>query len=734
MKVVIQHDMMDCGPACLSMISSHYGKNISLQEIREYSFITKEGVSLLGIIEASSKIGFDNYPAKITLDKLVESKNALPCILHWDQKHFVVLKKITKNILSNKYIFHLNDPGHGAITLNQSEFCKSWISHNNEGVVLFLSPNEEFNNYQERKQKSNFTYLINHTKPFIKQLSIMFLLLFLSSALTIVFPLLTEKLIDKGVINKDLNIITYILIAQLSLFIGSSVIEIIRNWLMLYVGTKISIEIISEFLSKILLLPIRFFETKRVGDFNQRIGDNERIENFLMSHSLTTFFSLITFSVFFGVLLYYNHIILITYLLLTALSVYWSYFWLRKRGILDYFKFQRRSDNQQAIFEIINGATEMKLNQCQDIKRKEWVNIQNELFKVNIKILKIDQIQFTGYDLINHLKNILVTYLTARFVVNGEMTIGVLISISYIIGQMNSPINQLVSFFNSLQEARLSYDRLKEIENLEPEENSNLKKINIPLENNVLALKNEIEIKNVFFQYEGPKSPYILEDVNFKIPGNKITAIVGSSGSGKTTLLKLLLRFYNPTEGEILFNGENILNLSPNNIRENCGVVMQDGYIFSDSIEKNIAASDEIIDYDKLYKAIKIANLVEFINGLPLGLKTNIGSTGNGISGGQKQRILIARAVYKNPHYIFFDEATSALDAENEKIIHDNLQTFFKGKTVLIIAHRLSTVKNADQIIVLKNGKISEIGSHSELVNKKAAYFNLIRNQLELGS
>lgn len=733
MKVVIQHDMMDCGPACLSMISSHYGKNISLQEIREYSFITKEGVSLLGIIEASSKIGFDNYPAKITLDKLIESKNALPCILHWDQKHFVVLKKISKNLFSNKYVFHLNDPGHGAITLNQNEFCKSWISHNDEGVVLFLSPNEEFNNYKERKQKSNFSYLINHTKPFIKQLSIMFLLLFLSSALTIVFPLLTEKLIDKGVINKDLNIITYILVAQLSLFIGSSVIEIIRNWLMLYVGTKISIEIISEFLSKILLLPIRFFETKRVGDFNQRIGDNERIENFLMSHSLTTFFSLITFSVFFGVLLYYNHFILITYLLLTALSVYWSYFWMRKRGILDYFKFQRRSDNQQAIFEIINGATEMKLNQCQEIKRKEWVNIQNELFKVNIKILKIDQIQFTGYDLINHLKNILVTYLTARFVVNGEMTIGVLISISYIIGQMNSPINQLVSFFNSLQEARLSYDRLKEIENLEPEENPNLKKLNIPQEN-VVAIKNEIEIKNVFFQYEGPKSPYILEDVNFKIPGNKITAIVGSSGSGKTTLLKLLLRFYNPTEGEILFNGENILNLSPNNIRENCGVVMQDGYIFSDSIEKNIAASDEIIDYEKLHKAIKIANLVEFINGLPLGLKTNIGSTGNGISGGQKQRILIARAVYKNPHYIFFDEATSALDAENEKIIHDNLQTFFKGKTVLIIAHRLSTVKNADQIIVLKNGKISEIGNHSELVNKKAAYFNLIRNQLELGS
>jgi len=733
MKVVIQHDMMDCGPACLSMISSHYGKNISLQEIREYSYITKEGVSLLGIIEASTKIGFDNYPAKIPLDKLIESKNALPCILHWDQKHFVVLKKITKKHFSKNYIFHINDPGHGAITLNQNEFCKSWISHNNEGVVLFLSPNENLNNYKERKQKSNFSYLINHTKPFIKQLSLMFFLLFLSSALTVVFPLLTEKLIDKGVINKDLNIITYILIAQLSLFIGSSIIEIIRNWLMLYVGTKISIEIISEFLSKILLLPIRFFETKRIGDFNQRIGDNERIENFLMSHSLTTFFSLITFSVFFGVLLYYNHIILITYLLLTSLSVYWSYFWLKKRGILDYFKFQRRSDNQQAIYEIINGATEMKLNQCQEIKKKEWVNIQNELFKVNIKILKVDQVQFTGYDLINHLKNILVTYLTARFVVNGEMTIGVLISISYIIGQMNSPINQLVGFFNSLQDARLSYERLKEIENLEPEENPNLKKLEIENET-VKMQKNEIEMENVYFQYEGPRSPHILENVNFKIPGNKITAIVGSSGSGKTTLLKLLLRFYNPSYGNIYFNGENILNLSPNNIRENCGVVMQDGYIFSDSIEKNIAASDEIIDYKKLNKAIKIANLEDFINSLPLGLKTNIGSTGNGISGGQKQRILIARAVYKNPHYIFFDEATSALDSENEKIIHDNLQTFFKGKTVLIIAHRLSTVKNADQIIVLKNGKISEIGNHKELVEKRSAYFELIKNQLELGN
>ena len=496
---------------------------------------------------------------------------------------------------------------------------------------------------------------------------------------------------------------------------------------MLYVGTKISITIISDFLKKLLQLPIKFFDSKLMGDFNQRIQDNERIEHFLTSQSLITFFSIVTFSVFFGVLWHYNFSILLVYFLLTAISISWSFYWLKKRIILDYQKFQQRSENQESIYEIINGVIEMKLNQFEEIKRKEWESIQQKLFKINIKALKLDQIQMSGFDFLNQIKNIIVTFLAATFVVKGKMTLGELLSVSYIVGQMNTPVNQLVSFFSSLQDAKLSLERLNEVQNHSTEEHSDNQKL-------ILQSNSEIEFKNLSFQYEGPKSPYVLKDITFTIPEGKITAIVGASGSGKTTLMKLLLKFYEPTQGKLFFNSENINNISPKSLRENCGVVMQDGFIFSDTIERNIATGDENINKDKLQNAVKIANIEEFIKSLPLGYNTKIGASGNGISGGQKQRILIARAVYKNPHYIFFDEATSALDAENEKIIHDNLQQFFKGKTVLIIAHRLSTVKNADQIIVLKNGEIAEIGNHQQLVQNKADYFNLVKNQLELGN
>ncbi|WP_134386353.1 peptidase domain-containing ABC transporter, partial [Flavobacterium psychrophilum] len=411
------------------------------------------------------------------------------------------------------------------------------------------------------------------------------------------------------------------------------------------------------------------------------------------------------------------------------ISISWSFFWLKKRKILDYLKFQQRSENQESIYEIINGVTEMKLNQFEDFKRFEWENIQKKLFKVNIKILKLDQIQMSGFNFLNQIKNIIVTFLAATLVVKGKMTLGELLSVSYIVGQMNSPVSQLVSFFRSLQDAKLSLERLNEVKNHETEENKEQKQL--------ILEKNEnsgIFLNNISFQYEGPKSACILKDINFRIPDGKITAIVGASGSGKTTLMKLLLKFYDPTQGELFFNEENINNISPKNLRENCGVVMQDGFIFSDTIERNIATGDENINKEKLQNAVKIANIEEFVNSLPLGYNTKIGASGNGISGGQKQRILIARAVYKNPHYIFFDEATSSLDAENEKIIHDNLQQFFKGKTVLIIAHRLSTVKNADQIIVLKNGEIVETGNHHQLVQNKGDYFNLVKNQLELGN
>lgn len=735
MKFKPQLDEMDCGPACLAMISSNFSKNYSISFFREKTFITRQGISLMGISEASKKIGLETISAKLNTVTLIENNDTLPCILHWNQNHFVVLYKISKSIFSNQPIFHIADPAHGKIKLTQDIFEKSWLSDGDKGVALFLNPTEEFYKKQPPKEeKLTIKYLFNYLKPYKKQLSLMFLLLLLGSALTLVFPFLTEALIDKGVNAKDLNFIFIILLAQLGLFLGSIIFSIFRNWLMLYVGTHLSITIISDFLNKMLKLPIKFFDTKLMGDFQQRIQDNDRIEEFLTSQSLTTFFSIITFSVFFGVLWYYDVKILLVYFVLTTLSIGWSFYWLKKRKILDYFRFQQRSENQESIYEMLNGVTEMKLNQFEDFKIKEWENIQQKLFKLNTRILKLDQIQLSGFEFFNQLKNIVVTFLAATYVVQGSMTLGMLLSISYIIGQMNSPVNQLVDFFRSLQDAKLSLERLNEVQNHDPEENKELKQISTQSNYQKTGIEKGIYLKNLTFQYEGPKSPYVLKDINLYIPDGKITAIVGASGSGKTTLLKLLLRFYDPIKGEIYYNNDNILNLSPKSIRENTGVVMQDGYIFSETIERNITTADKEINKQQLKKAVQIANIEEFVESLPLKYNTKIGAAGNGLSGGQKQRMLIARAVYKNPHYIFFDEATSALDAENEKIVHDNLQEFFKGKTVIIIAHRLSTVKNADNIVVLKKGEIIEQGTHKELVNRKADYFNLVKNQLELGN
>ena len=735
MKFRPQLDEMDCGPACLAMISSNFSKNYNISFFREKAFITREGVSLLGISEASNKIGLETLSTKINIEILIENNKTLPCILHWNQNHFVVLYKISKSIFNKQLIFHIADPAHGKIKLTRDKFEKSWLSDGDKGVALFLNPTEEFYKKQPPKEeKLTIKYLFNYLKPYKKQLSIMFLLLLLGSALTLVFPFLTEALIDKGVDAKDLNFIFIILLAQLGLFLGSIIFSVFRNLLMLYVGTHLSITIISDFLKKMLKLPIKFFDTKLMGDFQQRIQDNDRIEEFLTSQSLTTFFSIITFSVFFGVLWYYDVKILLVYFVLTALSIGWSFYWLKKRKKLDYFRFQQRSENQESIYEMLNGVTEMKLNQFEEFKIKEWENIQQKLFKINTRILKLDQIQLSGFEFFNQLKNIVVTFLAATYVVQGSMSLGMLLSISYIIGQMNSPVNQLVEFFRSLQDAKLSLERLNEVQNHEPEENKELKQITTQSNYQKNGIEKGIYLKNLTFQYEGPKSPCVLKDINLYIPDGKITAIVGASGSGKTTLIKLLLRFYDPIKGEIYYNHDNILNLSPKSIRENTGVVMQDGYIFSDTIERNIATKDKEVNKQQLKKAVQIANIEEFVESLPLKYNTKIGAAGNGLSGGQKQRMLIARAVYKNPNYIFFDEATSALDAENEKIIHDNLQEFFKGKTVIIIAHRLSTVKNADNIVVLKKGVIIEQGTHKELVNKKADYFNLVKNQLELGN
>lgn len=733
MKFIPQHDKMDCGPSCLAMITAYYGKAYGLQYLRDHCFISREGVSILSMNDAAGKLGFKTLATQLSIEDLKDE--FLPCVLHWNQNHFIVLSKISKTLFYKKKIYTIADPAHGIIKLTETEFKKAWLKNSDKGVALLLEPTENF--FQRKNipdEKISFKYICHYLSPHKKQFLWLSFILLLGTLTTLAFPILTQKLIDNGVNKKNLGIITYILLAQLAFFFGNIVLSIFRNWIMLNVGSRLNIKIISDFLKKLMKLPIKFFDTKFMGDFNQRIQDHERIELFLTSQSLVTLFSMVTFSVFFIVLWTYDFRILTTYFVLTVISVGWSLYWLKKIKILDYFRFQEKSANQESIYEIINGISEMKLNQLEDYKRNEWEEIQQKLFKVNIRILKLDQIQLSGFEFINQLKNIIVTFLAASFVVKGHMTLGALLSVSYIIGQMNSPVNQLISFFKSLQDAKLSLSRLNEVQNHPDEEQDS----HLILMNEKYTTQNGIQkgiyFKKVSFQYEGPQSPYVLKDINLFIPEGKVTAIVGASGSGKTTLMKLLLKFYAPTEGDIYFNHANLKEISPKDLRKNCGVVMQDGYIFSDSIERNIATGEEIPDDDVLKESLRIANIQSFVNELPLGLNTKIGASGNGISGGQKQRILIARAVYKDPHFIFFDEATSALDAENEKVIHDNLQEFFKGKTVIIIAHRLSTVKNADQIIVLKQGEIVEQGNHQTLVEKKSDYFNLVKNQLELGA
>ena len=725
MKFVEQHDQSDCGPACLSMISNYYGKNYDLEYLRKHSFISRDGVSLFNIDLAAQEIGFDTFSTKLSITQLVDTGDQFPCIIHWNRNHFVVLKKIT-TLFSQRY-YHILDPMHGAIRLNEEKFISSWISDNNAGVVMLLAPLDKFYFHSiARSDKRDFSHLIGYFKSYKAHVGALFFMLLLGSCLNFVFPFLTQNLIDKGVNVKNINTVEIILFSQLILYFGLIISEVVRNWLMLYLGTKISVNIISDFLGKLLKLPLRFFDSKMMGDFYQRINDNERIEKFLTSQSLITFFSLITFLVFFVVLMYYDFGILLIYALLTIASLFWSFYWLRKRKMLDYYRFQQKGQNQENIYEILNGVSEMKLNQFEDYKRKQWEKLQDQLFNINMRILKVDQMQISGFDFFNQIKNILVTFIAATLVIRNNMTLGELLAISYIIGQLNSPVYQLVDFFRSMQDAKLSLERLNEV-HYHPNEAAGLtKKLN---EDSTQG----IELINLSFQYEGPRSPFVLNNINLSIQKGKMTAIVGASGSGKSTLMKLLLRFYEPTSGLIKFNGDDILTLSPKSIRERCGVVMQDGYIFSDTILRNIITGDHSINEERLERAIDISNIRTFIHGYPLGYNTKIGAAGNNISGGQKQRILIARAIYKDPQYILFDEATSSLDAQNEKVIHDNLQSFFKHRTVLIIAHRLSTVKNADKIVVLDSGKVVEVGVHEQLISMRGYYYRLVKNQLELG-
>jgi len=733
-----QLDATDCGPACLRMVAKYHGKSYSLPKLREMCHINREGVSLLGISDAAEAIGMRTMGVKIPFEKL-RDEVPLPCIAHWKQRHFVVvydLKGKRKKAKGKSEKVYVADPAHGLLTYTREEFLKGWLStkegEENMGICLLLEPGPDFYKQEdETVNKKSFGFLFAYLRPHRKFIVQLILGMLLGSLLQLIFPFLTQSVVDVGIGNRDLSFITLVLIAQLVLFASQTTVDFIRSWILLHISTRINISLISDFLSKLMRLPIGYFDSKMIGDLMQRIGDHTRIENFLTASSLQVLFSMVNLIIFAVVLGIYSLKILAIFLIGSILYAVWVLLFMKHRRELDFKRFAQMSDNQSNLIQLITGMQEIKLNNCEKQKRWEWEKIQARLFRVNIKGLALNQYQQAGGAFFNQIKNILITFIAAQSVVTGSMTLGMMMAVQYIIGQLNAPVEQMIGFVRSAQDAKISLERLGEIHLKEDEEPKNDN--GTPLIERLPANR-DIVINDLSFQYEGPRSPLVLENLNLVIPENKITAIVGTSGSGKTTLVKLLLGFYKPVGGEIRIGDFKLDNISPSFWRSKIGSVMQDGFIFSDTIANNIAISGESIDNEKLLHAVKVANIREYVDSLPLGFNTKIGQEGVGLSQGQKQRILIARAVYKNPQFIFFDEATNALDANNEKIIMQNLDEFFKGRTVVVVAHRLSTVKNADQIVVLEKGEIVEKGTHNELTIKKGKYYELVKNQLELGS
>ena len=716
---------MDCGPSCIRMIASFYGKSYSLQKLRQLAHITREGVSLLGLSEAAEAIGFRTIGARITFEQLLEAPK--PCVVHWDQEHFVVVYKFRKGKVQ------VADPAFGLVEYSETEFKKHWLAtvrHGEQkGICLMFDPTPKFFELEgETINRGNFSFLLKYLKPHRKLVTQLILGFIVGSLIQLIFPFLTQSIVDVGINTQDINFIYLILAAQMMLFLSRMTVDFIRSWILLHISTRLNISIISDFLIKLMKLPIGFFDTKMIGDLLQRIGDHRRIERFLTSQSLNVIFSVFNIVIFSIVLVIYNLNIFLIFLFGSALYIAWVFLFLKKRRELDFKQFTQLADNQSKLIQLINGMQEIKLNNYERQKRWEWERIQARLFKVNIKSLSLQQYQQAGSVFINETKNIFITILAATSVVDGNMTLGMMLAVQYIIGQMNSPLDQMVEFMQVSQDAKISLERLSEIHTQKDEEQDQAGKLTS------LPSKSDVTISDLVFQYEGPHSPKVLNNINLTIPQGKVTAIVGTSGSGKTTLVKLLLGFYPPVSGTLKVGEADLSLYKQQWWRNKCGAVMQDGFIFSDTIANNIALADNEIDKEMLAYAVRMANIQEYIESLPLNYNTKIGPEGVGLSQGQKQRILIARAIYKNPEFILFDEATNALDANNEKVILENLNEFFSGKTVVVVAHRLSTVKNAHQIVVLEKGEMIEIGTHEELTAKQGAYYNLVKNQLELGN
>lgn len=728
MHFTLQHDAMQCGIACLSMVFGHYGRNYSIEYLEQFAQADSEGMSLLGLAQTAEKLGLHAVSGRSNIMAL---KNApLPAILHWNQNHYVVLDKISRN---GKKI-RILDPGAGAISYTEDEFKKGWISTNSngeeKGVVMFLTPTPQFfqnkSNTDNYTEKRSFSFLFNYLKQYKLLFSQIFIGLIVGCLIQLALPFLMQAVVDRGIETQDISLIWLILIGQMVLIVSATAIDFIRRRLLLHISMGINISLISDFFIKLLRLPMRFFDVKQTGDILQRIEDHERVENFLTGKTLNAAFSLLSFVVFGCVLFYYSVKIFMIFLLGSALYGLWSMLFLNRRKVLDYITFAKQADANNKTYQFITSVPEIKLQNCGLRRRYEWEDSQAEVFEAKAKSLKLQQLQEAGGVFVNQTKNIVITIIAATSVIAGDMTLGMMMAVQYIMGLLNSPVEQLMDFFYSVQDVKISLERINEIHE-KTDENYSKTITQIP-ENG-----NGIEFKNLDFKYNIHRLTNTLENINITFPLGKQTAIVGASGSGKTTLIKLMLGFYHPTQGEITVNGANLGYLNLDFWRKRCGVVMQEGVIFSETIARNIAVGDGEIDRARLVQAAETACIFDFIMSLPLKFNTQIGADGIGLSQGQKQRILIARAVYKNPDFIFLDEATNALDAENERKIVENLSKFYKNKTVIVAAHRLSTVKNADQIIVLDNGKIAEIGTHKTLSAKKGLYYNLVKNQLELG-
>lgn len=725
-----QLDAMDCGPTCLRMIAKHYGKDYSLERLRELSHITRQGVSMLGISDAARAIGMETVAAKMTTDQLAEQV-PLPCILHWQQRHFVVLYGISSR--GGKRQYKIADPATKKLSYSEEEMRRLWVSTREGdkeiGAVLAMKPGKDFAGKESDgdKARRSLRFFVGYLRPYRREVGQLILGMIVASALQLAFPFLTQALVDVGINGRSVNFIVLILAGQLMISVAQLGVEFLRSWLLLHINARVNIKVISDFLMKLMKLPLSYFDSKNIGDIMQRIGDHQRIESFLTGQSVGTLFSMINFVIFAVVLGIYDLGILGMFLLGNGLYVGWVSAFMKYRRELDIRRFAQSAEEQSSLIQLITGMQEIKLNNCERRKRWQWERIQVKLFRISVKGQAVGQIQQVGSIFFNQMTNVIISFIAAKCVVEGRMTLGMMVSLTYIVGALNGPVNSFISFIRQLQDAKISLERLNEIHCREDEDQS---------WHAVGANEGpsgDINMKNVWFSYDGADRNHVLKDVNLTIPAGKVTAIVGASGGGKTTLMKLLLGFYSPQRGMITVGGKHLEEINPHTWRDATGAVLQEGYIFSDSISGNIAMDSDDGDMERIAAAAETANLRQFVEGLPLGYHTKIGMEGNGISQGQRQRILIARTVYKNPQYIFFDEATNSLDANNEREIMGKLKEFYRGRTVVVIAHRLSTVKDADQIVVIDRGGIAEQGTHPELIDRKGLYYKLIKNQLELG-